>query len=243
MSEVGCTVSLKPSVSGRSVRNDRTRPRTSAAWYPASHEGPPYPRDAGPSAPLPRDAQCRRSRARNGADRRLTGPALREPGATAARRAADRAADAKWSVSQVPGVCTGRLSPCWSGDSRIGFVNELANTTTKASFPRKAGLSPTQGRALLLKNAGRPVVPGAAVWACPHSRESGLGNGGRGDGRANDPAVREFGGSETRPIGERTPAFALARVREGVLSWLLLSGDIRCISGPGGRRVAPKSPT
>jgi hypothetical protein len=31
----------------------------------------------------------------------------------------------------VPGVCTGRFSPYWSGDSRIGFVNELANPTTK----------------------------------------------------------------------------------------------------------------
>ena len=36
----------------------------------------------------------------------------------------------------MPGVCTGRLSPCWSGDSQIGFVNELANTTTKADAKR-----------------------------------------------------------------------------------------------------------
>jgi hypothetical protein len=31
----------------------------------------------------------------------------------------------------MPSVCTGRLSRCWSGDSRIGFVNELAKTATK----------------------------------------------------------------------------------------------------------------
>ena len=48
---------------------------------------------------------------------------------------------------------------------------------------------------------------------------------------------------QTRSIRESSRAFALARVREGVVSWPLLSGDIRCISGPGGRRVAPKSAT
>ena len=35
----------------------------------------------------------------------------------------------------------------------------------------------------------------------------------------------------------------LAQVREGVLSLPMLSGDIRCISRPGRRRVAPQVPT
>jgi hypothetical protein len=62
---------------------------------------------------------------------------------------------AKWSVSQVPRVCTRRLSPCWSGDSRIGFVNELANTTTKRPMPLDLESAVSIGRRCWDQSMGR----------------------------------------------------------------------------------------
>lgn len=49
----------------------------------------------------------------------------------------------------------------------------------------------------------------------------------------------EIGGSETRPICGRSPAFALARVRDGVPSWPLLS-DTSSLRGETRGRLSCK---
>jgi hypothetical protein len=73
-----CLSAQPPAVSLCAARATLRPAAFAISWLAPGPRRARVPRDAGPSAPLLRDAQCRRTRARNGADRSLTGPALRE---------------------------------------------------------------------------------------------------------------------------------------------------------------------